>query len=147
MEIKEYNNPEFTPIKDRARKKQLIDFRNLSWGKICPTDCDGAVDFQEDNIAFFFELKLHYPTLPVGQRLNYENSADCIQARGMNCVVMVGVHNVEDPEEDVDAGNVPAHSYYYKNKWHKCKENEYSMRELTDLFREQSRTHGYLSLV
>lgn len=53
-----------------GRYKQLVDYSKLCWGKITPTDIDGAIDFGGrlfiliDSALRLYAPDLSYPDLP-----------------------------------------------------------------------------------
>ena len=49
----EYQNNNRGVIQNRDRKKQIIDFSGLKYGKITPTDIDGLIEYKDKAMMFF----------------------------------------------------------------------------------------------
>jgi len=100
-----------------ARKKQLIDFSGVKYGKITPTDIDGFFEMN-DNIFIFLEYKYGNTKMPYGQKLAYERLVNALSETDRKAIVVVCKHNVEDTNEDINGANAVVEEYYYSHKWH-----------------------------
>ncbi len=100
--------------KDRAN--QHNDYSNLKFGKCTPTDIDGLLELG-DELYIFIEAKMEGMKMGRGQQMAFERVTQRIQAGGADCYLFVAHHNVGDPENDVDVGNLPLTLYYHKGAW------------------------------
>lgn len=104
-------------IQNRSRAKQLIDFSNLKFGNIYPTDIDGLVEYKNKAIALF-ELKHGDTEMPEGQRLALRRMIDDSRAAGKQAVLFVCEHHVDDCNVDVDASQAIVRKFYYNGEWY-----------------------------
>lgn len=103
-------------INDRERKKQIIDFGGLQYGKIHPTDIDGCIEYKNRAVVFF-EMKYRDAKIPEGQELALVRLADAIQKGGRDCLVVICSHKQDDCRLDVDASETLVKSVYWHRKW------------------------------
>lgn len=89
-------------IHNPDRRRQLISFHGLRWGRITPTDLDLSVDFQGRQFVFA-EIKMIGQRVGTGQGLNLSRIVDCLELAGRQAVLFVAEHDVTDPAVDVDA--------------------------------------------
>lgn len=101
-------------FKDRAR--QLIDFRNLRIGKITPTDTDGEIEYH-DKAWVFIEIKYKNAVVPAGQKLAFERKVNDVVRGGKKAVLFVASHYVDNPLEDIIAGDCIVREFYYCKRW------------------------------
>lgn len=104
-------------FQNRSRAKQLIDFSNLKFGNIYPTDIDGFVEYKNKAIALF-ELKHGDTEMPEGQRLALRRMIDDSRAAGKQAVLFVCEHYVDDCNIDVDASQAIVGKFYYNGEWY-----------------------------
>lgn len=91
-------------IQYRDRARQIIDFSSLRYGKITPTDIDGAIDFR--NMAtVILEYKYRDAECPYGQRLSMQRQLMDAHRSGKYAIGIIAEHNVDDPNEDIDGAN------------------------------------------
>ena len=102
-------------IRNREYATQIRDFRGLRFGKVTPTDIDGAVEFS-GKLFVFIEGKYGLGEMPVGQRMCLERICDAIHAPPVRyCVVLVANHNVASG--DVDYGAMRVVKYRWAGQW------------------------------
>ena len=108
-------------IQNRDRKRQIVDFSNLKYGKITPTDIDGVLDFG-NRLFVYFELKHGNAEVPYGQRLALERLVDSNANSGIPACCLIARHYVNNTEEDVNAAITEVVEYRWEAEWHKPKE-------------------------
>lgn len=119
-------------IENRDRRKQIVDFSGMRYGKITPTDIDGVIEYR--NRAFIYiELKHRDAPLPRGQELYIERQVDVCRAGGKQAVAIVAEHGVDDTERDVDAASCKVRKIYYDGEWFDDGLTR-SLREVVDSF-------------
>lgn len=90
-------------IQNRERARQINDFRNLRMKRnITPTDIDGYFEY-DDKAFIFYELKHGEARPSHGQSLAFTRIVDAINETGKDAVLFLCSHDVDDPEQDVDA--------------------------------------------
>ncbi len=104
-------------IRNRERARQLVDFHELRWGKITPTDLDGFIDFG-NNAFVCIEYKHGNTEIGYGQGLAFERMVNLIDATGKPCILIHATHNQHDPDKDIDGASAIVVRTYYKGKWH-----------------------------
>lgn len=103
-------------IENRERRRQIVDYSGMSYGTITPTDIDGVIEYR--NMAFvYIELKHGDDKVPRGQELYIERQVDVCRAGGKQAVAMVAEHDVDDPQDDVDAAACKVRRIYYDGEW------------------------------
>lgn len=113
----EYKDEERGTILHRDRAKQLITFNNIHLDrKITPTDIDGLIEY--DNRAYILmEFKYRDAKVPYGQKLAMVRMVDDFTARGKIAALLICEHDVDDPEQDVDAAKATVRKIYYNGQW------------------------------
>ena len=104
-------------IQNRRRARQLIDFSNLKYGNIYPTDIDGLIEYKNKAIALF-EIKHGDTEIPEGQRLAFRRMIDDSRAAGKQAVLFICEHYVDDCNEDIDAAETIVRKFYYNGEWY-----------------------------
>jgi len=103
-------------IRNRKRFKQVVNFKELTYGKISPTDIDGFIDFQ-DKLFIIIELKLVGIGLETGQRLAFERLNDNLEKAGKHSVVLIAEHNVTNCDDDIDVYKCEVVMYRLHKTW------------------------------
>ena len=117
-------------IYNRDRAKQLNNFSGLRYGTITPTDIDGLIEY--NNKAYILiEIKYKNNECPNGQRIALERLTDDLQKTGKDTICIIGTHEIENPEIDVDVATTKAIMYRRNKKWHKC---DTTTKEIIDNF-------------
>lgn len=102
-------------FKNRDKAKQLIDYKNLQYGKIHPTDIDGLIEYH--NIArVYFEFKYKDSPIPMGQQIALERLVDDARMAKKEAVLFLCSHSVP-MEEDIDAADAKVTAVYWNGKW------------------------------
>lgn len=128
MNYTEENRGHFQNI---HRAKQVIEFSDLRYGNITPTDIDGF--FERHNEVFvFFELKKRGAELPSGQKLALTRLVDNLRETGKKAVLFVAVHDVDDCDETVIAADAEVQGIYFNGAWHKAHGKK--LKEMSDRF-------------
>jgi len=126
-------------IFDRSRSRQIIDFSGLRYGKITPTDIDGLIEFR-NKYFILIELKLHNAQMPRGQEIAFVRMVLNLKKANKPSVLFIASHDVEDPEDDIDASKAivtklyhPADGIAPARRWMQFN-NKKSLRDAIDLF-------------
>ena len=128
MNYTDENRGHFQSIR---RAKQVVEFADLKYGNVTPTDIDGF--FEKHNNAFvFFELKKRGADLPTGQKLALTRLVDNLREAGKKSVLFVAAHDVEDCDENIVAADAEVTEIYFNGAWHK--EQGKTLKEMTDRF-------------
>lgn len=116
------------------RAKQLIDYTNLSWGVIHPTDIDGILEFNGIKLVLL-EYKTGGKLVGVGQRLLLERVANnwSKAQRGNESLIVIADHYTKQ-DEIVDGGNCIVREVYYNGKWFNYKGYERTVRSVVGKF-------------
>lgn len=101
-----------------ARARQLIDYSNLSWGCIHPTDIDGCLEFSGKKLVLL-EYKTAGKEVDKGQELLLERIANnwIKSCQGNSAIVIVADHYT-NADEVVDGGKAIVRMVYHKHKWY-----------------------------
>ena len=127
----QYTNENRGKIQFRERKKQIIDFSGLKYDNITPSDIDGYIEYR--NIAsILYEFKYKNAELSDGQLKSLIRNTDKVAKCGCDAVLFICRHEVDDPNEDVDAASTPVDEYYYNKTWYPA--NGRTAKEMTDAF-------------
>lgn len=102
-------------IQFRARRRQIIDCHGLRIGNITPTDCDGLIEYK-NKAYIIFELKRRGVDVPHGQLLALERAIDDWRRAQKFALLIIAEHDIENPEEDIDAAKCVVRSWY-GGKW------------------------------
>lgn len=113
------------------RAKQVIEFSDLQYGNITPTDIDGFFE-RHDKTFVFFELKKRGAELPSGQKLALTRLVDNLRRCGKKSVLFVAVHDVDNCDENVVAAKAEVTDIYYDWKWHRMRGK--TLKEMSDRF-------------
>lgn len=103
-------------IQFRERARQIVDFSNLRYGNITPTDIDGLIEYK-DKAVIFIELKYLDAEMPNGQRIAFERIVDDVDNAGKYCALLLCSHCVQDCTDDIDASAALVKRAYYKGRW------------------------------
>jgi len=90
-------------IYNRDKKRRLVSFENLTYGRITPTDIDAFIDFN-NKIFIIIEAKGEGVPVPTGQRIALERML--IKMSTGESEAMVVIADIEDGgmEDDVNLG-------------------------------------------
>lgn len=102
-------------IQFRDRRKQIIDCSGLRIGKITPTDCDGLIEYH-GKAYVLFELKHRDAEVPRGQLTALVRAIDDWRQAHKFALLIIAEHNVDNPNEDIDAAQCVVRSWY-GGKW------------------------------
>lgn len=112
----------------RCREKQLVNYRDLRWGKITPTDIDGFLDFG-GNAFVCIEYKYGDTEIPFGQKLALER---LVNTMSKPCILIHATHDCP-PEENIDGANSKVVQTYHKGRWHL--DGRRTVKQVVDYFR------------
>ncbi len=118
-------------IKNRERARQLVDFHELKWGKITPTDLDGFIDFG-NNAFVCIEYKHGDAEIGYGQELALKRLVDVIDAMRKPCILIHATHDQHDPDKDIDGANAIVVQVYSKGRWHS--DGKRTVKQVIDYF-------------
>lgn len=116
-------------IQNRERRRQIIDFSNLRFKNITPTDCDGLIEYH-GKAYVFFEIKYRDAPVPRGQLLALVRCVDDLHQAGKRALLIIAEHDVDNPNQDINAANC-AVRIWYDGKWKRSAE---TLKELTERF-------------
>lgn len=112
-----YENDNRGKIQYRDRARQIIDFSNLRYGNITPTDIDGLIEYH-DKAVLFLEYKYLDAEMPRGQKIAYERIVNDIQRnKDKDCALFVCSHDVHDCNQDIDASKAVVMKIYWHGEW------------------------------
>ena len=119
--IKDYNG-ERGSIQSVEFMKQPTDFSGMlfegqkGYMNVTPTDVDGFVQLEKEQIFIFFELK-YSGDMPDGQKIALCSLVDALDKGGYNTTLILAVHGTKAPEA-IKAKNARVVKCYYKHKWY-----------------------------
>ena len=104
-------------IQNRRRARQLIDFTDLKYGNMYPTDIDGCFEYKNKALALF-EMKHGDTEMTEGQKLALVRMIDDSRAAGKEAVLFICEHYVDDCNMDVNAAQAVVRKFYYNGEWY-----------------------------
>ena len=111
-------------IKNRYRSTQVIDYTQLRFMNITPTDLDGLIEWK-NKCFMLIELKhMINPKIKTGQRLALERLCDAVSKP---CIIFHGIHDSYNGD-DIRAHDCAVHQFYFKGEWKKPN-REYGLLE------------------
>lgn len=123
-------------IRYRERATQVVDFKDLKYDLITPTDIDGLIEFQS-RCYVLIELKhINNPDMPYGQRLAFERLARDLRKPA---VILLCVHETK-ADEDIDAAAARVKAIYWRGRWTEMS-RPHTAKDMVRLFLEK---HGGL---
>lgn len=90
-------------IYNRDKKRRLNTFKNLTYGKITPTDIDAFIDFG-NKIFIIIEAKGEAVPVPTGQRIALERMLIKMSCGDSSAMVVIADVVDGDIDDDVDLG-------------------------------------------
>lgn len=121
----EHYNGERGAIENIAAMRQPTDFTGMlfdgerGFKSVTPTDIDGFVQLERENIFMFFELK-YSGDMPGGQKKALCRLVDKLQASGCNTVLFLAIHGTKQPNAIIARDSMVS-KCYWRGKWHeKC---------------------------
>jgi hypothetical protein len=112
----------------RQRSRQIVNFAGLIYGKITPTDIDGAIDFK-NKCAVYIEYKYRDTPIQYGQRIFLERQ---VQNSNKPAICIVARHNMPQ-ERDIDGAQAVVSEYFTGKAWHVPK-SQYTVKRMIDEF-------------
>ena len=123
-------------IQNTARKQQIIDFRDLRYGNITPTDTDAEIEYH-DKAWIWIEYKYMDAELPYGQRLALERKVKDAEKAGKEAIAIVAEHFVHDVNQSVQGDICMVREICYKQGYRWRPPNYHcTVKQLTDRFIE-----------
>lgn len=107
-----------SPIRNRARARQIVSFAGMQNGKMMPTDIDLAFEYKNSH-RILGELKLAGAEFPTGQRLLLERFIDDFLLAGKPAMAFVARHDVVNTNKDVLVAKAIVDVVYceFQGKW------------------------------
>jgi hypothetical protein len=108
---------EFTPrIRNREFVAQIKDFSGMEFGKLRPTDIDGALESRGKAFAFF-EIKRGELDPPTGQRLLFERLCDAVHRpeEGRHAIFFLSAHYSHG---DIPVAETSVYRCRWQGEWH-----------------------------
>lgn len=116
----EYTNENRGKIQYPERKRQIMDFDGLKFGKITPSDIDAFIEYKDKGFIFI-EIKLHRKDgqfkVPPGQKLGYKRLVDALTAAGKPAILIYAEHFEYDPSMNIDASVCTVDSVYGNHEY------------------------------
>src|SRR3990167_1813816 len=103
-------------IRNRKYISRVKNFSGLLYGKICPADIDGFIDFG-DKIFIFIEGKYGTAPLPYGQRLALSRLADAAASPIRKCLIIITDYTSD--EGDIDYATCHIREVRVDKQWKK----------------------------
>lgn len=105
---------------------QVIDFSNMRFGNIMPTDIDGLIEYRDMGFMLY-EVKYDEAEMPFGQRLALERLTDALQVCRPTLLMLCS--HLQTDGQDIDLHNTTVVEYRFKGSWHipATKLNAYAM--------------------
>lgn len=128
-----YTNDNRGVIQFRDRARQIINFKNIRFGNITPTDCDGEIEYK-NKAWIFFEIKYRDAELPRGQKLALERKVNDMNRAQKSAVCFVAEHYIDDSSVDVNAANCIVREFYLYGTWHCVRDKNYLLGDLINRF-------------
>lgn len=98
-------------IQFRDRRKQIVDFSEVRFGNITPTDCDGIIEYH-NKAYILFEIKYHDATVPKGQLLALTRAVDDFKKANKQALLVIAEHDVDNTDEDIKADKCSVRKWY-----------------------------------
>lgn len=124
----------------RERARQLIDYEDMTEDRRAPMDIDGVYDCWNRG-WIFYEYKHRDAEMPEGQRYTLEKLCKQLESAGREAVALLCEHDVDDPHEDVEAGEALVRAYYYRGRWRRPR-HRITVKDFSDEFKELVRRKG-----
>jgi len=103
-------------IEFRERSLQVKDYSHFRYGKVTPTDIDGAFELR-DRCFVFLELKKVNAPFHDGQRLFFERVCNVInKSVNRECLVLICIHNT-DVNSDIMVDQCKVWKYLWRDGW------------------------------
>lgn len=114
----EYDDSNRGRIQHRNAAKQIVDFSGIRYGKITPTDVDGLIEYHRLGAYAFFEFKYYLAAeMPMGQAIALTEMVDDLERSGKHALLVLCVHRVTNPEQDIDAAAAEVKKFYWRHEW------------------------------
>ena len=121
-------------IENTERKQQIIDFRNLRYGNITPTDLDAYIEYK-DKAKIWIEFKYGNAEPPYGQRLALQRDVMDAEKIGKDAIAIIAEHDIHNPQQSIMADSCKVREICYKQGfvWRPPKFN-CTVKEMVDKF-------------
>ena len=103
-------------IRHRARNLQVNDFSGLRYGKITPTDIDGAIDFG-GRLFVFVEAKFIGTPIGRGQELFLERVVDALDLRPSRFALGIIADHTYPSDQDIDFASMVVRRSRHLGRW------------------------------
>ena len=118
-------------IRHRTRSLQVNDFRNLRYGKITPTDIDGALEFN-GKLFIFIEAKFIGTPIGRGQELFLERITDSLTFKPQRFAYAIIADHHHPSDEDVDFSNMTVRTIRQNGRWKPTMQRGLTVRQAID---------------
>lgn len=118
-------------IRHRTRSLQVNDFRNLRYGKITPTDIDGALEFN-GKLFIFIEAKFIGTPIGRGQELFLERITDSLTFKPQRFAYAIIADHHHPSDEDVDFSNMTVRTIRQNGRWKPPMQRGLTVRQAID---------------
>ena len=118
-------------IRHRTRSLQVNDFRNLRYGKITPTDIDGALEFN-GKLFIFIEAKFIGTPIGRGQELFLERITDSLTFNPQRFAYAIIADHHHPSDEDVDFSNMTVRTIRQNGRWKTPMQRGLTVRQAID---------------
>ena len=141
--MQHYENVSRGTFQNEENAKQLVSFEGMRYvghyglNNVSPTDIDGYIQLDDNNIFIFFELK-YSGAPPGGQRHAYEELVDGLAKGGKNSILFVAQHHTQGI---IVAKNAIVVKVYWRGRWSEAKKG-YALGKAIDLYISYIAEHG-----
>lgn len=118
-------------IRHRARNLQVNDFRGLRYGKITPTDIDGAIDF-DGRLFVFVEAKFIGTPIGRGQELFLERVVDALDLWPSRFALGLVADHASPSDQDIDFSSMVVRKSRYRGRWQFSADRALTVRQAID---------------
>lgn len=118
-------------IRHRTRSLQVNDFSNLRYGKITPTDIDGALEFN-GKLFIFIEAKFIGTPIGRGQELFLERITDSLTFKPQRFAYAIIADHHHPSDEDVDFSNMTVRTIRQNGRWKPPMQRGLTVRQAID---------------
>jgi hypothetical protein len=106
-------------IHNTNKVKQSIDFTNIEWGNIHPSDIDAVLEFNNE-VLILIEVKQKGKEIPTGQKLMLERISDSWHTK--KSIVLLVWHDFNNENMDIPLNKCIIEKVYFESKWTSKKE-------------------------
>ena len=119
-------------IYNRSKLTQVLNFQDLTWGKIGPSDLDAVLELK-DKAYVIIEAKEQGARWPRGQGIMLERLTKDLIRSGKHVLTIRATHNTETPQ-DIDIASCSVYAYLDRPRGWQMPTVRWTVRELIDIY-------------